>query len=71
MKVWRRLDLDGKLGEVLAGIVNWKRTREAQFMPYAQGWLNGEAWKETPLAPQQQKGVIDERRVEQIRAARR
>jgi uncharacterized protein YdaU (DUF1376 family) len=47
--IWEHLQLDGRLEEVLAGLEAWKKAREPQYMPYAQGWLNQESWKEIPL----------------------
>jgi hypothetical protein len=49
LRVWVKKSLDGKLGEVLAGLETWKKRREPHYMPYAQGWLNKDSWKETPL----------------------
>jgi hypothetical protein len=47
--VWERKKLNPFLGEILSGLSVWRARREPQYMPYAQGWLNQEAWKETPL----------------------
>ena len=70
LAVWIRLDLDGQLAEVLVGLEEWKKAREPQYMPYAQGWLNRESWKERPLAGGKENGPrpasrADERREKQ------
>lgn len=49
VKVWNRLGLEEKLGEILAGLEAWKKAREPQYMPYAQGWLNSKSWMDAPL----------------------
>ena len=55
LKAWMRLNLDSRLGEVLAGLEAWKANRDPTYMPYAQGWLNQESWKDTPLGGKQEQ----------------
>ncbi len=47
-KLWRAKALDGRLGEVLAGLETWKQARTPSFFPYALRWLRKECWKDTP-----------------------
>jgi uncharacterized protein YdaU (DUF1376 family) len=70
LAVWNRLDLDGQLAAILSGLEEWKKARDPQYMPYAQGWLNRESWKEKPLARGKENGTrqasrVDERREKQ------
>ena len=71
IRTWVRMGLDNRLGEILGGLKAWECARDPTYMPYAQGWLNAESWKERPLIPVEKKGGIDESELERIRSLRR
>jgi hypothetical protein len=69
LRIWVKKNLDSQLGEVLAGLEAWNKARKPEFMPYAQGWLNQEAWKEIPLRGGGEN-KIDNEKLERIRRER-
>ena len=69
LQIWNRKGLDKHLEEILKGLQNWKRARDPSYMPYAQGWLNQESWKEIPMI-RDFEGDPDEQQRERERVRR-
>lgn len=75
VKVWVKGLLDGKLGEILAGLECWKRTEQWQDVdkiPYPSTWLNKRRWKDAPQAgskvsPAQQKARNTDAAIERVK----
>lgn len=48
---WAKVGCQGRLGEVLAAVADWRRTEQwklEQYIPYPQNWLKAGLWLENP-----------------------
>ena len=52
-KIWKRIQAQIRIDEVLAGIERWKETKQWQdpdYIPYPATFLNQRRWEDKPLA---------------------
>lgn len=60
---WFKSDLEGRASEVMASLMDWKRSeqwKDPKFIPYAVNWLTDGLWKQSPYVAARKESLHEQ-----------
>lgn len=60
---WFKSDLEGRAAEVMASLMDWKRSeqwKDPKFIPYAVNWLADGLWKQSPYVAARKESLHEQ-----------